>query len=369
VHTNRPLFEQRALRRAGLLVACLAFAFLVTTPVGASRLEPARQRLATLEKEIKRQESAIADQHRRLDALAEDLGQIQAALEVTQANLTSTRQQLADTMTRYRRLQEQLSVVARTAFEQGMIAPIEVLLGATSSGDLMDRLQFLDSTQQANTTVANEAANEAARLTFTRHDLQALSSKQAEQKAHLQSQQDAMLAGLLGQQQLLAKLNAQRKKAAKVVRLLSLQGEPGITGAGIPFGRWSALFLARIGAPLCQQNLIVVVTWEVAEGTAAAYNPLATTSYLPGSTIFNEAGVRNYPSLGAGLRATVLTLRTGAATHGYGAILRRLVHCASAETTAAAINASDWCRGCVGGLYVLDILPLVEANYARFAGM
>jgi hypothetical protein len=111
----------------------------------------------------------------------------------------------------------------------------------------------------------------------------------------------------------------------------------------------------------------VLVAWQVAEGTAAAHNPLATTHPMPGSTSFNSVGVRNFPSVEVGLQATVETLRLPVPSYGYRAILDNLATCAPAKTTATAINASSWCRGCAGGLYVLNVLPLVQADYAAFS--
>ncbi|HEY3022844.1 MAG TPA: hypothetical protein VGK11_04315, partial [Actinomycetota bacterium] len=125
--------------------------------------------------------------------------------------------------------------------------------------------------------------------------------------------------------------------------------------------------LSELGAPKCQDNLTVLVAWQVAEGTAAAYNPLATTHSMPGSTAFNSVGVRNFPSVEVGLQATVETLRLPVPSYGYDAILDNLEHCAPAKTTATAINASWWCRGCASGLYVLNVLPLVQADYAAFS--
>ncbi len=86
---------------------------------------------------------------------------------------------------------------------------------------------------------------------------------------------------------------------------------------------------------------------------------------MPGSTAFNSVGVRNFPSVEVGLQATVETLRLPVASYGYDAILSNLAHCAPATTTA--INASSWCQGCAGGLYVLNVLPLVQADYAAFS--
>jgi len=38
-------------------------------------------------------------------------------------------------------------------------------------------------------------------------------------------------------------------------------------------------------------------------------------------------------------------------------------------TSARAINASDWCRGCAGGTYVIGMIPKVEANYRTYAAL
>ena len=38
--------------------------------------------------------------------------------------------------------------------------------------------------------------------------------------------------------------------------------------------------------------------------------------------------------------------------------------CAPAASTASAINASAWCRGCTGGTYLTGLLPIVRADYA-----
>jgi hypothetical protein len=36
-------------------------------------------------------------------------------------------------------------------------------------------------------------------------------------------------------------------------------------------------------------------------------------------------------------------------------------------TTARAINASAWCRGCTGGAYVTGKIAQVQANYSVYA--
>ena len=39
------------------------------------------------------------------------------------------------------------------------------------------------------------------------------------------------------------------------------------------------------------------------------------------------------------------------------------------STTARAVNASSWCRGCTYGMYVTGNIPKVEANYDVYAAL
>jgi hypothetical protein len=133
----------------------------------------------------------------------------------------------------------------------------------------------------------------------------------------------------------------------------------------VTYPQWAALFLQRIEAPICGNNLISVVAWEQQEHTRAAWNPLATTYAMPRATQFNSVGVRNFTSLGQGLDATVLTLNHGWSRQGYGWIVYYLQNCADPTTTARAINASGWCSGCAGGNYVTGLIPSITAAYIQ----
>jgi hypothetical protein len=107
----------------------------------------------------------------------------------------------------------------------------------------------------------------------------------------------------------------------------------------------------------------------VQEFTQAAWNPLATTHRMPGSTSFNSVGVQNFVSLAQGLQATEETIEHGWSVYGYGAIVSSLRACASALATAHAIAASSWCPGCLGGNYVVGVVPRVEADFETYASI
>jgi len=140
-----------------------------------------------------------------------------------------------------------------------------------------------------------------------------------------------------------------------------LPGEP------VTYEGWAGAFLRRLDAPRCAENLLIVVTWETAESTSAAFNPLATTREMPGATDMNSVGVKDFVSLDQGLDASRDTLLLGSESYGYGAIVDSLRRCRSASSTARAINASAWCRGCVGGAYIVGLLPIVRTSYAEHA--
>lgn len=162
----------------------------------------------------------------------------------------------------------------------------------------------------------------------------------------------------------LAGLEASR---SRLVGLLAGVDRPS-WGRGTPdAGEWARAFLAEIGAPGCEENMVLMVAWQAQESTDAAFNPLATTHAMPGATSFNSVGVKNYRSVAQGLDASRETLEDGADSYGYDAILSSLRACNDAEATAWFVNASAWCRGCTAGAYLTGLLPAVRADYATYA--
>ena len=124
-----------------------------------------------------------------------------------------------------------------------------------------------------------------------------------------------------------------------------------------------------MGAPPCHENLVVTIAWQAQEGTQAAWNPLATTHRMDGSTDFNNVGVQNYRSLGQGLAASRETIENGWDVYGYGPIIASMRGCDDAMHTARVIADSRWCYGCTGGRYVLGIVPAVEASFETYAAL
>lgn len=105
---------------------------------------------------------------------------------------------------------------------------------------------------------------------------------------------------------------------------------------------WAAEFLHAIYAPTSRKNLLVLVAWQTGEGTAAHYNPLATThNYGRPSKPYNTAGVQNFTCFCDGVYASKRTLLQ--AVPGYVKIIAALRdgdH--NAHDTSRLIEASPW---------------------------
>lgn len=105
--------------------------------------------------------------------------------------------------------------------------------------------------------------------------------------------------------------------------------------------RFSRDLLTRLKLPVTAENIRFLNAWQQAEGTRAAFNPLATTQPAKGAGNFNTVGVKDYTSYSQGLDATVRTLTNGR----YGNILTALRQGNSAERAAQAVAESPWGTG------------------------
>lgn len=101
----------------------------------------------------------------------------------------------------------------------------------------------------------------------------------------------------------------------------------GMARSGVDIGKWSAEFLTMVGAPVTLANLEAMSAWIAAEGTRAAFNPLAViskptaeamggTSNLDGWTDINPIGVKNFANYEQGLKMNVHHIMN----HGKGVI-------------------------------------------------
>jgi hypothetical protein len=123
-------------------------------------------------------------------------------------------------------------------------------------------------------------------------------------------------------------------------------------------GDFARRLCVELGLEATFAQRVAIVSWERAEGTAARFNPLATTWQLRGSTDFNSVGVQNFLSMGQGLKATVLTLQQDRFANIVDALNN-----GTARAILAAVADSEWGTGDLA----LACLPSTRDDYERFA--
>jgi len=132
---------------------------------------------------------------------------------------------------------------------------------------------------------------------------------------------------------------------------------------GYEYGRPVGMAVIRaLGGKVTPEKLRFFSAWAQAEGTKAQYNPFATTRKgFQGETQFNSVGVKNYPDLKTGIKATVDTLKLS-----YYTSIVDLIRSpnATAEDLAKAVAASPWGTG-TGVLRVLGVADVEGYEKAR----
>ena len=148
------------------------------------------------------------------------------------------------------------------------------------------------------------------------------------------SQTDGSFAAALAQAQGMGVSSAPAASTANVPTSSGSLNRAGVDSVG-----WARDFLTKVGMPVTSENVRAIVAWEQAEGTAAHFNPLATTqSGFNGETRFNSVGVKNYATYQDGIDANAHALLNGR----YQNVLDALRAGNDAKAVAQAIADSPW---------------------------
>lgn len=347
----------------------------------SSELDAADGRLATLTERISSEEAQAQALGGRLAELTARITQARSRIDGIDAELAVTRRELDAASRRIEQLQARLDAMARNLFMQGagsvQASILGQLLGSSSIADLGDLLAYGQALGRSDVDLADRVAYLKVELSQHAADLHRLRSEQVQLMTQLSDERASEAQAIAEERAILADLDRTKTKIVDLIANLHRQIRAqalatvgtAFQGPGhVSYGAWAGAFLPVIDAPACRSNLVVMVTWEYSEFTQAAWNPLADTLPMPGSTGFNSVGVQDYVSLEQGVEAVHTTLTNGPAL-GYPEIVSSLRSCADAMTTAEAIRASAWCRGCAGGSYVTGWIAKVEASYELYASL
>jgi peptidoglycan hydrolase CwlO-like protein len=357
-----------------IAVIALAVA-LVPAHAGAqlsAELDAAKARATKLESRITREEAQVRSMQGELRNLSIAVGREQGGLQQIRADLGTTQHRIDAARAKLGRYRDRIRSRVREMYEHGPLQMVGVVLGSQSLGQFVGRMTYAARLARQDQTVVFSMRRVRAELKDVQAQQRRLEHTRQTTLTSLQSRRDALTNAFARQQVLLADLAQARLEAMRLIDELrdkiDLGGLRRVAGHGmtITYGQWAREFLGAMGAPASRSNQVAVIAWEAAEGTQATWNPLATTFYMPGSTVYNSSGVRNYATKDQGIDASNATLKRPG--HGYDAIVASLRKSGDAMDSARAINRSDWCRGCAGGTYVTGFVPAVEQYYDRYGG-
>lgn len=108
-------------------------------------------------------------------------------------------------------------------------------------------------------------------------------------------------------------------------------------------GQFAHHVMKRRGIPKTWRNRVVFMAWAQSEGGNARNNMLNTSWPMPGDTIYNSHGVRNYPDIETGLTATVKTFDSP--NQGYDKFESAMKRGDRAEVICRMIGESNWGTG------------------------
>jgi peptidoglycan hydrolase CwlO-like protein len=375
----------RSHRGRNLLVDIIVAAVLIALAPPAraaslSQLREAKSKMATLTARIQVEERSVARTEGHLHELNDEIGRTSTRVVRVQERARLARRKLLSLHERLHQLQNQMNALASSAYIDqpgGQLGTVlSVMLGSQSLSSLWDGIEFVARVSDAANVLAQQMASAERAVSSKLASLHRLAKQRSELLAELTSERARLDELDAEQHRALDQLNQTRSQVIGLVhslerklatRLFPIVGTAFQGDAHTSYGRWAVLFLRTLGAPTCHANEVAVVAWQLAEFTQAAWNPLATTKSMPGSSAFNAAGVQDFASLAAGLEASKLTLYEGASSYRYGPILDSLRQCAGPYTTADAIRSSAWCYECADGRYVVDKIAEVSTNFDEYA--
>ncbi len=237
---------------AGLLTPATTAAEAAPT---AQQVHDAKTRVDALVQQMKQAQATLDSINKSLDAATAAVDKQEAALEKIRAQLLATQASLTLNQEHYDSIISLLDQRATQAFMNGAASNLGFILGATSMGDLSDRIEFVSVVAESDASLAQDVANTRSQL---QAELGAQEQLRAQQRIALARANDArgqITASFAAQAKIVAYIATKKAKAEKISRHLSVafrawlsrQGGGGYGGShqGVPMPPgWDKVLLA-----------------------------------------------------------------------------------------------------------------------------
>jgi peptidoglycan LD-endopeptidase LytH len=246
------------------LAVVLMAAWLLVPGDAAARspkeeVQRARDQLQQVEDRLAVSRERLSQVQDRLFAAADEVDASEGRMEAVTAELLDVRERLDHARRRYDRVQRRLDARARSAFMHPQASSLDVFLGATSLGELADRLAFVDAVATSDAALAAKVQNLKNLLRDAEENLQRL---QAERRRELQRARDRkqeVRDKLAEVQALVASISDDQARAERLVKkakknLAEWRREQAVQsfggqGAALPAGYEHVLQVCPVGEP------------------------------------------------------------------------------------------------------------------------
>jgi peptidoglycan LD-endopeptidase LytH len=246
------------------LVLVLVAAWLLVPGDAAARspkqqVELARDQLQRVEDRLARSRERLAQVQDRLFAAADEVDASESRMEAVTADLLDVRERLDHARHRYNRVQSRLDARARSAFMHPQASTLDVFLGATSLGELADRLAFVDAVATSDAALAATVQNLKNLLRDAQANLERLQAQRRRElkraRARKQEVQDklaeveAIVASISNDQARAERLVKKAKQSLAEWRREQAAQAFGGQGAALPAGYANVLQRCPVGDP------------------------------------------------------------------------------------------------------------------------
>jgi murein DD-endopeptidase MepM/ murein hydrolase activator NlpD len=235
---------RRLRRAAGALLVVLAFAQVVSGPVGAQttqtqeQLRRAQQELENLKKGLERAKARVEQVQAAIQSLTNQISQVTTHIEALETAKAEAEAGIERSRNKALELQGTLNARARDVYIRGPAGVVELLLDADSLNDLADRFSFLDALTRKDAGIAEGLVVQRQELTELRRAFKEYQVELDRQRAGLVGKEEQLNAKWDRESAVKAEYDERVKEAREIVDRLTekaqreFEAQFGIVGGG-----------------------------------------------------------------------------------------------------------------------------------------
>jgi peptidoglycan hydrolase CwlO-like protein len=182
-----------------------------------SELDAARDKLHEIEGRFDAQRALLERLDDQLAALGDRVNEGQIRLQRIRSRLADTEAEIAETRERYDSFNDRLGSRIRDIYMRGSVSGVDVVLGAESFGDLLDRIEYSSTLAQADADLITRVQNLRNALVARQRSQTRLVEEQQTALADLRSRMAEMNHQFERQQSIVSAMQGERADAAALV--------------------------------------------------------------------------------------------------------------------------------------------------------